>query len=645
MWHQVPSWGISARAVGCALAYVAAAALSVAFTREAGPMAVFWPANALLLGLLLRMPPRDYPVSLAACMLASVAANLGYSDPPFFAITRAAVNILEVLCGYHLIARFSPSFTLNDLRSLFVLAVACMAAPAVSATAAAMLLGERFGMPFADLWWARWSRDAVGMLLFLPLIASFDPKPLKRLLFGRPDRALLAKAAELATAFVLLFVVFGLITGGYWYGSPTLFAPILLWTSLRFGIFPTAAAAVTIDLVAVMSAAYDAWPALFMANTPEEIHSLQLFVLLVALLAIGGRRGRRRARAGASPARRCAREHGRCLRALRRPGSAGSLQSHATRSFCPGSPICWCRACATRIWSGRACAAASIRASTPAQAEAWIADQLAAHRAGSASEVQLADGRWLQAIARPTADGGTVDVRRDITERKHLEEAIEHMAMHDPLTNLPNRAMFYRELERALARAEREPCRIAVILVDLDRFKDVNDTFGHAIGDQLLVEVGRRLFECVRTEDLVARLGGDEFAVIAVSREAPDGFAALARRIVDRLSERLRIGGIEIEPSASLGMTVFPDDPGSLKELMVHADRALYAAKQTGRGTWRLFADRMAEAGRSARAIGDDLGGALKRCKNNGTINSFRHPRKQHLLRSCNVHYLKNAHP
>jgi diguanylate cyclase (GGDEF)-like protein len=601
MWHQVLSRGISARAGGCALAYVAAVALSVAFTREAGSMAVFWPANALLLGLLLRMPPRDYPVSLAACMLASVAANLGYSDPPFLAVTRAAVSILEVLCGYHLIARFSPSFMLTDLRSLFVLAVACMAAPAVSATAAAILLGEFFGMPFADLWWARWSRDAVGMLLFLPLIASFDAKPIKRLLFGPRDRALLAKAAELATVFVLLFVVFVLITRGDWYGSPTLFAPILLWTSLRFGIFPTAAAAVTIDLVAVMSAAYEAWPALFMAaDTPEEIGSLQLFVLLVALsplvvAVVVGERARARRQLDD---------------ALESMADAFALYDAQGRLvLCnPRYPEFLSRIADLLVPGVRYedLVREGVRRGlypdvAPTQAEAWIADQLAAHR-GGASEVQLADGRWLQAIARPTADGGTVDVRRDITARKHLEEAVEHMAMHDALTNLPNRAMFYRELERALARAEREPCRIAVILVDLDRFKEVNDTFGHATGDRLLVEVGNRLVECVRTEDLVARLGGDEFAVIAVSREAPDGFAALARRIVDRLRERLRIGGIEIEPGASLGMTVFPDDPGSLAELMVHADRALYAAKQTGRGTWTLFAART--AGRTARTMG-----------------------------------------
>jgi diguanylate cyclase (GGDEF)-like protein len=601
MWHQLLSRRAIAGAVACALAYLAAAALGIAFTREAGQIAVFWPANALLLGLLLRMPRRDYPISLAVCMLAAIAVNLAYDDPPSVAVTRAAVNMLEVLCGYHLIARFSPTFTLTDLRSLFVLAAASMAAPAVSATAAAILLGESLGMPFADMWWARWSRDAVGMLLFLPLIASFDPKPFKRLLSGPPDRAVLAEAAELATAFGLLFVVFGLITSGRWYGSPTLFAPILLWTSLRFGIFPTAAAAVTIDIVAVMSAAYDAWPALFMAaDTPEEIHSLQLFVLLVAL-----------------PPLVVAVVVGERARARRQLDDALEGMADAFALYDAQGRLVLCNArypeflprVADRLVPGvryEDLVREGVRRGlypgvASAQAETWIAEQVAAHRAGTASEVQLADGRWLHAIARPTADGGTVDVRRDITARKLLEASVEHMAMHDALTDLPNRAMFYRELERALARADREPCRIAVILVDLDRFKDVNDTFGHAVGDQLLVEVGNRLVDCVRTEDLVARLGGDEFAVVAVSREATDRFAALARRIVGRLSERVRIGDMEIESGASLGMTVFPDDPGSLDELMVHADHALYAAKQRGRGTWTLFADRTGE--RAARAV------------------------------------------
>jgi integral membrane sensor domain MASE1 len=301
MWHHVVSGGAMMRAFGCALAYMLAAVLGNELTREPGQIAVFWPANALLMGLLLRMRRRDYPISLAACVLGATLLNLHYGDEPGIAVTRASVNILEVLCGYHLIARFSPNFTLTDLRSLYVLSAASMAAPAVSATAAVFLLGESNGVPFTYLWWVRWSRDAIAMLFLLPLVASFDLKPVRRLLFGRPDRQQLAEAAELAIAFTLLLAVFGLIIREHWYNSPTLFAPVLLWIALRFGIFATAAAALTIDVFAVVSAAYDAWPNVFAnATTPQEILSLQVFVILVALpplvvaVVVGERTGARR---------------------------------------------------------------------------------------------------------------------------------------------------------------------------------------------------------------------------------------------------------------------------------------------------------------------------------------------------------------
>ena len=601
------------RAAGFALAYLAAVVLGIAFTRETGPIAVFWPANALLLGLLLRERRRDYPLSLTACTLAAVIVNLAYGDPPGIAVTRAALNILEVLCGYHLIARFGPTFTLTDLRGLFILAAVSVAAPAVSATGAAILLGEALGMPMLALWWAWWCRNAVGMLLFLPLVASFDPEPLRRLARGRADARLIPAALELLAAFALLFVVFSQIVGGDWHGSPTLFAPILLWTALRLGIFPTAAVAATIGAVTAMSAVHDAWPPLFTAaETPEEIRSLQLFVILVALpplvvaVVVGERARARRqlddALESMADGFALYDREGRLV--LRNPRYPAFL-SRIADLLVPGARY------EDLVREGMR---RGLHPGVPAtHGEAWVAEQVAAHRAGIGSELQLADGRWLHTIVRPTADGGTVDVRRDITERKLLEKAVERMAMHDPLTNLPNRAMFHRELERALARAERDPCRIAVLLVDLDRFKDVNDAFGHASGDQLLVEVARRLADCVRTEDLVARLGGDEFAVVSVSRDAVDGFASLAQRIVDRLGARARIGGIEIEPGASLGMTVFPDDPGSLDELVAHADRALYAAKEAGRRTWALFDAGMGEGRMDGQRLSEELGDALER--------------------------------
>ncbi|MGH6912738.1 MAG: MASE1 domain-containing protein, partial [Geminicoccales bacterium] len=286
MWHHRPSNSALVRAVGFALAYLAAVVVGIALTREAGTIAVFWPANALLIGLLLRVRRPDYPLTLAACTLASAIANLGYGDPAGVAVARAALNMLEVLCGYHLIMRYAdPDFTLADLRNLFVVMVASMAAPAVSATGAALVLGRALDISFPALWWGWWSRDAVGMLLFLPLVVAFDVEPLERLLFGPWDRRLLLATVELAAAFGLLFVGLGLIISGDWYGSPTLFAPILLWTALRFGVFPTAAVAATIGAVAVVAAANGAWPPRFTATATDavQILSLQLFVLLVAL--------------------------------------------------------------------------------------------------------------------------------------------------------------------------------------------------------------------------------------------------------------------------------------------------------------------------------------------------------------------------
>ena len=247
------------------------------------------------------------------------------------------------------------------------------------------------------------------------------------------------------------------------------------------------------------------------------------------------------------------------------------------------------------------------------RAEASIREDVAAHRSATASEFQLDGGRWLHSIPRRTADGGIVDVRRDITERKLLEQAVEHMAMHDPLTNLPNRASFYHELQRALARARRDGSLTAVMLLDLDRFKEVNDTYGHAVGDRLLQAVGRQLIDCVRMNDLVARLGGDEFGVIAESRDGLPAFGALAERIVERLGLGLEVDGPRVEVGASLGLTVFPFDQGGADELVANADRALYAAKEAGRRTWVRFEEGMLEAKGDSLQLADELDGGLQR--------------------------------
>jgi diguanylate cyclase (GGDEF)-like protein len=161
--------------------------------------------------------------------------------------------------------------------------------------------------------------------------------------------------------------------------------------------------------------------------------------------------------------------------------------------------------------------------------------------------------------------------------------------MHDPLTDLPNRITFEEQLKRARAEAEEQERKIAVMFLDLDRFKAVNDTYGHDCGDRLLVEVGRRLQGCVRKSDLVARFGGDEFALLAPDYQGLADITHLAERIIKAIAEPMEIDGHRIEIGVSIGITVFPDDPSPAGTLVANADLALYQAKKAGRGTWRRY--------------------------------------------------------
>ena len=178
-------------------------------------------------------------------------------------------------------------------------------------------------------------------------------------------------------------------------------------------------------------------------------------------------------------------------------------------------------------------------------------------------------------------------VVRDITERKRLEDQLAHQALHDPLTRLANRTLLLDRLEHALVRQRRHGGTVALLFLDLDRFKLVNDTLGHEAGDELLVQTAARLRAAVRPEDLVARLGGDEFVVLCEDLEEPDAAQAVARRIVATVSSPLRLRGREVFVSGSVGVVVDRGERSAL-ELMRDADAAMYQAKGQGRGRYAL---------------------------------------------------------
>lgn len=224
---------------------------------------------------------------------------------------------------------------------------------------------------------------------------------------------------------------------------------------------------------------------------------------------------------------------------------------------------------------------------------------------------EYGDGRVFSIYHHPMVDSGWVATYEDVTERKRTEDQINHMAHHDALTGLPNRAFFLRHLEDALARARRNEGGCAVLCLDLDRFKAVNDTLGHPVGDLLLKAVSKRLAAAVAPGDIVARFGGDEFAILKNNLPDPAFLHALGRRLVKDISMPFQLDGNEVSVGTSVGIAVGFQDGASSEQLLKNADLALYHSKEEGRGAYHFFEARMDAKVQARRLIETDLRRAL----------------------------------
>jgi diguanylate cyclase (GGDEF)-like protein/PAS domain S-box-containing protein len=227
-------------------------------------------------------------------------------------------------------------------------------------------------------------------------------------------------------------------------------------------------------------------------------------------------------------------------------------------------------------------------------------------------------GKWFEINAYPSEEGLAVYFR-DITDRKQAQEEIEYLALYDPLTNLPNRRLLLDRLQHALHATSRDGRKGAVLFLDLDQFKTLNDTLGHDMGDRMLKQAAQRLEPCVRTSDCVARFGGDEFAVILEGLD-PDSTAAsesargVGDKILAELSRPYTLGDHERHTTVSIGITLFGEEPDDTPDdIMKRADLAMYQSKDAGRGTVRLFDPAMRAAVQSRVALEADLREALER--------------------------------
>jgi diguanylate cyclase (GGDEF)-like protein/PAS domain S-box-containing protein len=250
--------------------------------------------------------------------------------------------------------------------------------------------------------------------------------------------------------------------------------------------------------------------------------------------------------------------------------------------------------------------------SKPDGRSVWLVDDVTARREAADAIRRARDDLEVRVLER-TAElaGANAMLQGEIVERRQAEARVHHMAYHDSLTGLPNRALLADRLDRAMLSAQRSERKLAVMFLDLDRFKTINDSLGHLTGDLLLKEVASRLCRAVRASDTVARLGGDEFVVLLPGMHRPDEANHVAEKIIDILATPVELDEHTLHVTPSIGICVYPDDGEDVETLMRHADAAMYHAKAAGRNNYQFFTQKMNLTAAHHFELENSLRGAL----------------------------------
>lgn len=232
--------------------------------------------------------------------------------------------------------------------------------------------------------------------------------------------------------------------------------------------------------------------------------------------------------------------------------------------------------------------------------------------------VRTSVGTWrtLESIGKNCLDipavRGIIVNTRDVTDRKAIQQRIQHLAYHDALTDLPNRSLMQDRISQAIGRAARSTKRFAVMFIDIDNFKNINDTLGHDVGDELLRQIAKRLTDCVRTHDTIARQGGDEFIVLLDQLKGHLGATRVAQKVLDALRAAFSLSGAEQHVSGSIGIALYPEDGQDAPTLLKNADTAMFHSKAQGKNTYQFFTTQMNIAVKRRAAMESNLRAAVK---------------------------------
>ena len=578
------------------IAYFAVAKLGLSFSEGHAIVSAVWPPSGVALAAAVVFGPRVAP----AIFLAAVASNATGDSTLASAVGIATGNALAAVIGATLLVRagFEPGLRrIRDVMALAILGAAL--STAVNATiGTATLLAADVADPdhLWAFWRVWWLGDLTGVLLVAPpllLLLTRPPASWGAGRAGRVDGARVAEASLLAAALVSVMLV--VLHEGVTLAFPIF--PLIVLAAMRFGQAGAVTAALVVSSIAVAYTANGKGP--FTGGAPDtDLLSAQVFVGLAALtgLLVASMRSEWE-RSEDALAR--LEESERALAEAQRLAGIGSWDWDVV-----GNTVRWSDELYRIVGVERESFAVdsdSFYARVPPEDRATIEQAIAAtlrttepfhfeHRVVHPN----GELRTIDSHGRAEVDGDGRVVRllgtaQDVTERRAAERLLEHQALHDPLTGLPNRALFLDRLDHALARARRPGTSLAVYFCDVDDFKDVNDSLGHDAGDELLIALPPRLREGLRAGDTVARFGGDEFVILCEDLDSEAEAIRIAERIGEAFALPFALDGRPHHLSVSVGVVFVKAGEASASEVLRDADAAMYRAKGGGKGRFELF--------------------------------------------------------
>jgi diguanylate cyclase (GGDEF)-like protein/PAS domain S-box-containing protein len=575
-----------AKSVGLVIAYLAAAKIGLVFGTVSSSAMIFWPPGGIALAALLLGGVRYLPPVFVAAYLTAEMVDA----PAIFALGFSVGNVLEAFIGFFLIQRFgNGALSLNRLRDVGLINLLGGLVPStVSAICGPLTLLES-GMITADIlpdvMWQWWRADVLGIAFFTPIILVFAKKKLRSFAARRKWEIL----ALWVTSFVIGQSVF---VGWKLPGIPldqqlalTWIFPLLIWAGLRTGRRNTA----LIQLMFLSQVLAGAYLQVGYFSDDFVRYGLANFWMFAMLLAVAGM-----ALAILSTAQRRASYQIALNAKVSAVSNEGIVIVNANDDIVEVNP-------AFTILTGYSRDEAlgknprllkSGKQSGEFYADMWKSLIEVGHWEGELWSRRKDGVAFLEKLAIYTLKDihgkvvNRIGIFSDITQSRAEQETVAHHAQHDFLTNLPNRMLFRDRFKQQLARAKRDEKKFAVMYIDLDRFKPVNDKLGHQVGDQLLVAVAQRLKLQVREVDTVSRFGGDEFAILLSEVMTRNDVTNLADKILVALNLPFILDGHTVNISGSLGIAMYPDDGSDMETIMSKADAAMYKAKHNGANTY-----------------------------------------------------------